>query len=336
MTRFTRCIVHAGLHKTGTTSVQTVLAARRGELAQAGYSYPVLGGKKHNHNALAHQLATCADDELPELRQQLAAVPARLSAHGGGAAALVLSAEEFSTRIGRLDPWAGFDDGAYWEHRRRYLTRVRNVLPEGARTEVFVCFRDHESYAHALYATKMLSGKVGGSFSDFVRRCAPIFDYRRQTEVLADVLGPVQPQSFEAMRGDLVNQSFASLGLPVRVDHAPRLRPTPTLDLVHWLARAVQSGVESDERRRRAAFCRRPPMQAAVAQSLWSSESERRDFLSQCRPPPLPGWAPPTLCGSIADPAVLARRSDAIEAEYRRWRRDAGRREQLIYFGRSL
>jgi hypothetical protein len=337
MTRFTHCIVHAGSHKTGTTSLQHELAARRSELAKAGFSYPALGGKTRNHNALAHRLATCSDDELPAWRRKLSAVPAGLRTAQDGAAALLLSAEEFSTRIGNLDPWAGFDDGAYWEHRRQYLARLREVLPEGARVEVFLCLRDHESYAHALYATKMLSAKVRGSFGDFVRRCAPIFDYRRQVEVLAEVLGPVRLQSFEALRGDLVNRSFAWLGLPLRVEDPPRLRATPALDRVHWLARSTQAGVTAEERKRRATFCRRNPGDpAAAVRSLWSSESERRDFLDRCVPPPLEGWSAPAIAGNVAEPAVLERQADSVESEYRQWLRDAGWREKILSFGRSV
>ena len=334
---FTHCIVHAGSHKTGTTSLQNVLATCRGELARAGVSYPAYGRKARNHNALAHRLATCAEDELPALRRQLKAVPDGMGARPDGAATLLLSAEEFSTRIGNADPWVGFDDGAYWEHRRRYLSRLRGVLPEEARIDVFLCLRDHESYAHALYATKVLSGQVGGGFGDFVRRCAPIFDYRRQVEVLAETLGPVRLQSFDALRGDLVNRSFASLGLPVHVENVPRLRPTPPLGRVHWLARAAASGMAEDERKRRATFCRvAPGIDEAVVRSLWASESERLDFLSRCTPPPLEGWASPVVEGRAADPALLERQADAIESEYRRWLVDAGRRRQLIYFGRSI
>jgi len=337
MTPFTHCIVHAGSHKTGTTSLQDVLAARRGELARAGFSYPAMGRHKRNHNALAHRLATCADDELHLLRRELAAAPARLGRRRGGAAALLLSAEEFSTRIGNLDPWAGFDDGAYWEHRRGYLGRLRGVLPEGARVEVFLTLREHESYAHALYATKVLSGKIGGGFGDFVRRCAPIFDYRRQVEVLSEVLGPVRLQSFDALRGDLVNRSFASLGVPVRVEQPPRRRPTPPLELVYWLARTAPGGVPDDERKRRASFCRGYAETQSAVRSLWSSEDERQDFLSRCVPPPLEGWTTPApAAAGVADPALLERRADAIEAEYRRWLRSAAQRRRIVYFGRSV
>ena len=169
---------------------------------------------------------------------------------------LLLSAEDLSTRICNPQPWEGFDDGAYWDHRRRYLARLRCVLPESAQVEVFVCFREHEAYAHALYATKLLSGRIEWSFPQFVRRCAPIFDYRRQVDVLAQALGTVHVKSYENLRDGLANRMFAWLGVPIRVECSPRLNPTPTLDLIHWLATAVRSQPGDAEREQRAAFCR--------------------------------------------------------------------------------
>jgi hypothetical protein len=173
MTRFAHCIVHAGTHKTGTTTVQDVMAAHRAQLAAAGIHYPALDDQGRDHNALVHRLAVCADDEMRSAREALVSGSSRLR---GDPATLLLSAEEISTRIFNADPWAGFDDGSYWDQRRCFLARLRNVLPEGASVETFVCFRDPEAYAHSLYATKLLSGKFDWSFSEFVRRCAPIFD----------------------------------------------------------------------------------------------------------------------------------------------------------------
>jgi len=54
MTRFTHCIVHAGTHKTGTTTVQNILAAHRTQLAASGFLYPAMGRKGKHHNPLAH------------------------------------------------------------------------------------------------------------------------------------------------------------------------------------------------------------------------------------------------------------------------------------------
>ena len=71
MTRFTHCIVHAGMHKTGTTTVQDLLATHRPELAASGWFYPAMAGKGRNHNPLAHRLATCTDDDLSSIRDEL-------------------------------------------------------------------------------------------------------------------------------------------------------------------------------------------------------------------------------------------------------------------------
>jgi len=338
MTWFARCIVHAGTHKTGTTTVQNLMAAHRAQLAAAGIHYPALERQGRDHNALVHRLAVCADDELRSAREDLVSGSSRLR---GDSATLLLSAEEISTRICNPDPWAGFDDGSYWDQRRRFLARLRGVLPEGASVQTFVCFRDPESYAHSLYATKLLSGKFDWSFGEFLRRCAPIFDYGRQVDVLTEVLGPVRVQSYEHLRSDLANRVFGWLGVPIQVERTPRLKATPTLDLIHWLAQAVQSAEGRDDRTLRADFCRDYPQQSPAAggavASLWPSEQARGDFLRQCTPPPLEGWPPPAAAGRIADLAALDRRAQAIESEYRRWRqRYGGHRKHWLYFWRRL
>jgi hypothetical protein len=332
MTRFTHCIVHAGTHKTGTTSLQQLLAERRSELAAAGWHYPTLQRKGRDHNLLAHRLATCGDAELPQLRALLA--------RQATAPKLLLSAEELSTRIGLADPWAGFDDGAYWDRRHRYLARLRSVLADAAQIEVYLCFRDHEAYAYTLYATKLQSGKVDGSFEDFVRRCAPIFDYGRQAQVMADALGPVHAIGYDHLRGDLANRFMDWIGVPLRGLQAPRLRPTPAPELVHWLARAVQRGAAGDERKRRSAFCiswrAAADAKPVAPRNLWHSARQRSDFLALCRPPPLPDWPRPPIEVEIAGADALDVRAEQLEAEYQRWCEGGGGRKHWIYFWRRL
>jgi len=185
----------------------------------------------------------------------------------------------------------------------------------------------------------VLSGKVDWSFPEFVRRCAPIFDYGRQVEVLQESLGPVRIESFERLRADLANRFFTWIGVPIQVASTPRLRPTPTLDLIHWLATAAQSPKTADERERRATFCRdylrKPDVADVAVESLWQSSQQRENFLAQCHPPPLADWPPMRATGRIADPADLDRRTAEIEAEYRQWQqRYGGRRKHWVYFWR--
>jgi hypothetical protein len=341
MKRFRQCLVHGGTHKTGTTTVQHVMAARRADLAASGFLYPPIGAEGRDHNALAHRLATCGEEQLGALADELLRAAAELHPVHAEADTLVISAEELSTRIGNADPWAGFDQGDYWEQRRHFLSRLRRLLPQAAPIEVYVCFRDHESYAHALYATKVLSGKIGGDFGDFgdfVRRCAPIFDYRRQVDVLAQTLGPVHVESYDRLRADLANRFFAWTGLPLRVEQTPRLRPTPPLDVIYWLSRALHSPAGREEHARRAAFCRdREPVAGAdplAVESLWSSARQRLEFLRRCEPPPLDAWTAPTVDARIAEPRGLERRADEIEAQYRRWLASGGRRRHWAHFWR--
>lgn len=157
--------------------------------------------------------------------------------------------------------------------------------------------------------------------------------------MLEQALGPVRAESYEQLRGDLANRVFAWLGLPIRVERTPRLRPTPSLDLIHWLATAVQSQAGPAQHKQRAAFCRayqpQPGGAGAAVASLWQSAQARQDFLRQCHPPPLDGWPQMHVSGDIVDPAVLVHRADEIEAEYRQWlHAPGGGRKHWLHFWR--
>lgn len=55
MTRFTHCIVHAGMRKTGATTRQDVFSANRAELATAGFFYDKLSGLSRAAGAISVQ-----------------------------------------------------------------------------------------------------------------------------------------------------------------------------------------------------------------------------------------------------------------------------------------
>ena len=57
MRRFEEIIVHCGLPKTGSTSLQVALGAKRSELAEAGYLFPEFPGTSDNHTYPVLQLA---------------------------------------------------------------------------------------------------------------------------------------------------------------------------------------------------------------------------------------------------------------------------------------
>ncbi len=165
-----RLVLHAGTHKTGTTSIQSSLAENRDWLRERGYVYPSLGPV--GHNEFAYRLSRVKPDGVETLHAELMSVadPGRV---------LVLSAEEFSTHLVGAKQWR-FDKHDYWDLRRDYLKRLQTVLRDFDEIGVFLCFRRHDNFAQSLYATNILSNQYRWSFAEFRERCAPLFDYRRQ------------------------------------------------------------------------------------------------------------------------------------------------------------
>ncbi|MCC6008629.1 MAG: hypothetical protein JJU40_13245, partial [Rhodobacteraceae bacterium] len=98
-------MLHAGLHKTGTTALQAHFAARRAELARAGITYPECGPGPGHHALAARWLRLPGAAGARWDREGAGALWAGLAGDapgmsgddgGIGARALLLSAEAFS------------------------------------------------------------------------------------------------------------------------------------------------------------------------------------------------------------------------------------------------
>lgn len=326
-----RCIIHVGSHKTGTTSIQSALSENREQLLRSGCVYPSWGKKGLNHNDLAHHLAVCADEELAVMRDHLRASISDASQF------LLLSAEELSTRISNPDPWSNFCDGFYWENRRRYLEKLRQVLHDFRPIEVCVSYRNHEEYAHSLYSTKILSGKVATSFSEFVVDCRPIFDYLRQVDVLRSVFGTVRLDAYESSSDSLRTGFIESLGLVVQTHATKRLNQTPALVWIAWIADSLNDPSKVAERKLRTQFCKADAHQELIAdcrlESLWRDEHQQLEFFEHCTQPSglnLPGKRRLAVCW---DQAEMSARFEALEQSFEAWRaRQAGKGRRWFHF----
>lgn len=93
-----RLLIHAGVHRTGSTSIQRLLAANRPALAARGIVYP---GDGPHHQALAGELRRGNFERHPVLATLAAAREV-----AGEAGTVVLSGEDFSSlkRLGWLPP----------------------------------------------------------------------------------------------------------------------------------------------------------------------------------------------------------------------------------------
>lgn len=274
-----KLILHAGTHKTGTTSVQSALSENRAWLHRQGYTYPHLSDCGTSHNPFAHKLAVAGQEGLDDLK-------AELGAHLSNRP-LILSAEEFSARIVGTRHWDGFDKADYWDRRRAYLERLRNVVA-GNDTTVFLCFRRQDEYAAALYATNLSSDRLRWSFAEFRERCAPLFDYKAQAEAFRDVFQDVRIASFDSLKPDLVTHFLEWCSVPVPPRAARHTKLTPDPRVILWL---YHRGVDDDgdQHRMRALFAHSKDAAGVFTErprvTLWESEEAHRAFMARCTDP---------------------------------------------------
>ena len=200
-----RLILHAGTHKTGTTSIQSTLAENREWLHEKGYVFPSLGPV--GHNEFAHRLAQAKLKEIESFRTAIMSVadPDRV---------FILSDEEFSTQLVGAKQWR-FEKNEYWQQRRDYLARLRTILRDFDQVTVFLCFRRHDAFAQSLYTTTVLSDQHRWSFAEFCDRCTPLFDYRGQVETFRTAFPDVRLMSFQDVQKDLVTRFCSWLGIPL-------------------------------------------------------------------------------------------------------------------------
>jgi hypothetical protein len=275
-----RLVLHAGTHKTGTTSIQSALAENRDWLREHGYVFPSLGSV--GHNEFAYRLAKARPENIEGFRAAIMDVtdPERV---------LVLSAEEFSTHLVGAKQWR-FDKTEYWDRRRDYLERLKSVLRDFDAITLFLCFRRHDAFAQSLYTTNILSDQYRWSFAEFRERCAPLFDYRRQVETFREVFADVRYVDFDSLRHALVPEFCRWTGIPVppKALREPK-KVSPDARLIYWVyRRGSEAADDADVFKLRASFVGSNAATSILPDkpsSLWRSEHEWRDFIACCTDP---------------------------------------------------
>lgn len=150
-------LLHIGLHRTGTTSLQCFLRANRELLASHGWLYPVSPIPEHSaaHHYLSWKLAGLLQTRSMSLESILAGLRREIDAHPGN---LILSSEDFS----RLDP-AGIEylKGLFGDFESRVIVYLR-------RQDLRI-----ESYYHQ----RVAGGFLTETFEDFLEGAIEANDY---------------------------------------------------------------------------------------------------------------------------------------------------------------
>ena len=220
-----RLILHVGLPKTGTSSVQSVFRKHRERLGSAGICFPEHYDSRGNdvvHGVAALALASGVRKQRERgegfFRK---AVDAMESHH-----TVLVSSED-------LSKYCSVDDGApalegframqmdyhhgtslYWERRHDYLRRLADAIGD-APTEVWITLRRQDSLCTSIYKQAVLNRRYVGTPSDLARSDFPLFDFYRLTGAWAQHF-PVRVFVYEdsaASDGGVAEPYFDALGI---------------------------------------------------------------------------------------------------------------------------
>ena len=245
----TRLILHAGTHKTGTTSIQKVLADNRAFLRSHGLFYPdgrvPFGATRVPHHKFAHSL-TGAD---PEGWMKATAFISNVRSQLKAGEVILISAEPIYRHQYGKEPrdHPGAPD-AFWDRRRLYLEALRRTL-HGLDVEILLFFRRRDAFAESLYRERLRKQRQQAPFDEFLAAFEPLFDYERQVGLFRSVFGQVRTESYdEAAAEGLVPTFFRVIGFPT----------PPGSDAV-WERRSTDQNELFASAEARAAFLARYP-----------------------------------------------------------------------------
>lgn len=281
-----RLILHAGTHKTGTTSIQRFAKQNSRALLKRGLYYPdysPLGVRlKDGHHAFAHafseqsQRRVALEEAVWLCRQWLEWLP-------NPETMILISAEALYRHV--------VGKGRYEERRRMYLERVAQAL-EPFDVEVVLVFRRPDNYARSLYQENIMQGvQELPAFDEWRRRLAGSgLNYYLNARLFREIFDDVRCLVFEDLiggGGGLSARFFSRLGCDVRdIPDVGRVRGSAELEVTlmkNFANRYIGSKKEgrdflrwlSSGRVRRAL---RPHL-AVGEYDFWCCHEERQDFL---------------------------------------------------------
>jgi hypothetical protein len=229
-----KLILHAGTHKTGTTSIQKALSDNRAWLRSYGLYYPdgcgVYLKTKVPHHRFSSAYTGTSPERLEVAERYLAAAQAELQQPDE---VLLLSAEPVYRHMLGYDDYHHFNDSDYWSRRNGYLSRLADGLGDFEVT-VLLFFRQRESFARSLYGEVTRKGFWQGSLAEFMVHFRRWFEYENQVAAFRKVFPKVKTLSYErATEEGLIKTFFRSIGFPLPPD-SEQIWERRTLQTTDW------------------------------------------------------------------------------------------------------
>lgn len=211
-----RLILHAGTHKTGTTSIQKVLRENQQTLAKGGYWYPwgePYPKSSFPHHQFSHDLTGVDPNGIARSQRFIeVALETAADAH-----TMIISAESIYRHVSDFNAWLDYPVlQDYWDRRSAYLARLA-ALFEGMNSEVILFFRNKPDFIHSLVAELERKKNWHGTDADFAGDFPQLLEYERQSDLFRAHFGKLTVVSYEdAMKtGGSVPAFFEAIGCPV-------------------------------------------------------------------------------------------------------------------------
>lgn len=216
-------ILHIGTEKTGSTTIQYALAARRDALLEEGILYPRLfGSENHMEIAVAsmgyRSYDTVQIEELARTGMDLPTYEAALreqlnkEIRAAGPRTLLISNEHCHGRLSR---------------REDVLRLVKLLGAPFDNVKVIVYLRRQDRMAVSQHSSRLRGGVMDEMLPTYGPKPPAYYDFHHLMSLYADVFGAeaLVPRLFERDRligGDVVHDFFEIAGLPVSVPSVPK------------------------------------------------------------------------------------------------------------------
>lgn len=323
MQRSPRVLLHAGTHKTGTTSIQAVLGDHRKHLRKQGLFYPDtkphLGGGRHAHHRLAHALVGIDSDTAAAARRFLDDIASAAQRSD----TLLFSSEAFYRHVCGVKNWRSVSREDYWPLRSRYLSHVAGSLSQ-ADVGVLLFLRRPDSFAESLYRENVTKSLTKASFYKWLNRTRPLFHYNEQVEAFAAAFSSVEVCRYEdAVAEGLVEAFFRRIGFEAPAP-GPWTRRSPDARLVLWM-RQRRPGTWEQRREFVASEEATSLFDDYGATTLWQSAADRDAFLERFDGAYGADFFPPPS-GELRPATLTEDQAQCIDAAWARWQQRNSRR----------
>lgn len=199
-----RLILHAGTHKTGTTSIQKVLSANRDWLRGNGLIVP-----PGDHHGFAKAVA--AGDAV-----HISAFLRDAEKISGPNDTIIISSEKMYRFLLHDMNWSSVVSPNFFTGRDKYVAALAEALSRFDVT-VLLFHRDYKGYFLPwLYITLVREGAIDTTYDEFVRHHESRFEFKKQVDIFRRHFSDVQTHAFEEAReAGIAAYFFQTIGFPM-------------------------------------------------------------------------------------------------------------------------